>query len=74
MTRESPLNGEARRKPMPKRTQREPIGGWQLDLLLNADRVTTLDARNRALVVSLLARLLLDAAQESGKAVVDDEA
>jgi hypothetical protein len=75
MTREPPSNGEARRrKPMPKRTPRETIGDWQLDLLLNADRVTRLDARNRALVVTLVARLLLEAAQRSGKAVVDDEA
>lgn len=74
MTRELPSNGEARRKSMSKRTPREATGGWQLDLLLNADRVTRLDARNRALVVSLLARLLLEAAQKSGKAVVDDEA
>lgn len=59
---------------MPKRTPRETIVGWQLDLLLSADRVTRLDARSRALVVSLLARLLLEAAQKNGKAVVDDEA
>jgi hypothetical protein len=74
MNREPPSNGEARRKSMPKRTPRETTGGWQLDLLLNAGRVTRLDAKSRAIVVSLLARLLLEAAQKSEKAVVDDEA
>lgn len=59
---------------MPKRTPREAAEGWQLELLLNADRVTKLDARNRKVVVSLLARLLLEAAQKTGKVVVDDEA
>ncbi len=59
---------------MPKRTPREATEGWQLELLLNADRVTKLDARNRTVVVSLLARLLLEAAQKTGKVVVDDEA
>lgn len=74
MTREPPSNGEARRKSMPERPLKETTGGWQLNLLLNADRITRLDARNRALVVSLLARLLLEAAQRTGKAAVDDEA
>ena len=59
---------------MPKRTPREMTGGWQLDLLLDADRVTRLDARSRAVVVSLLARLLLEAAQGTRKAAIDDEA
>lgn len=74
MTPEPPSNGEARRKSMPKRTPRERTRGWQLDLLLNADRVTRLDVRSRAVVVSLLARLLLEAAQGTGKAASDDEA
>ena len=74
MTRHPPWNGEARRKSMPKRTPSEATEGWQLELLLNADRVTKLDARNRTVVVSLLARLLLEAAQKTGKVVVDDEA
>ena len=59
---------------MPKQTPREATSGWQLDLLLNAGWVTKLDAKGRATVVSLLARLLLDAAQKNEKAVVDDEA
>jgi hypothetical protein len=74
MTREPPSNGEARRKSMPKQVPREATEGWQLELLLNADRITKLDARNRAVVVSLLARLLLEAAQKTGKTAVDDEA
>ena len=59
---------------MSKRTPREATEGWQLDLLLNADRVARLDARNRALVVRLLARLLLEAAEKSARAVADDKA
>lgn len=59
---------------MPKRAPREATKGWQLDLLLNADRITKLDARNRAVVVNLLARLLLEAAQATGKGAADDEA
>jgi hypothetical protein len=73
MTREPPSNGQARRKSMPKRA-REATEGWQLNLLLNAARITKLDVRNRAVVVNLLARLLLEAAQETGKAAADDEA
>ena len=74
MTREPPSNGEARRKSMSKRAATEATEGWQLALLLNADRITKLDARNRAVVVSLLARLLLEAAQKTRKAAADDEA
>jgi hypothetical protein len=74
MTRQPPSNGEARRKSMPKRGPSEATEGWQLELLLNADRITKLDARNRMVVVSLLARLLLEAAQKGRKAAVDDEA
>ena len=59
---------------MPKRAPGKTREGWQLELLLHADRITKLDARNRAVVVSLLARLLLEAAQKVGRAVVDDEA
>lgn len=59
---------------MPRRTPRETTAGWQLDLLLDAGPVTNLDAKSRAIVVSLLAGRLLEAAQKSEKAVVDDEA
>ena len=59
---------------MPKRAPKEATEGWQLNLSLNADRVTKLDARNRAVVVNLLARLLLEAAQGTGKGAADDEA
>ena len=58
---------------MPKRARREATEGWQLELLLNADRIRQLDARNRTIVVRLLARLLLEAAQNAEKEV-DDEA
>ena len=73
MTREAPSSGGARRKSMPKRAPREATEGWQLELLLNADRIRQLDARNRTIVVRLLARLLLEAAQNAEKEV-DDEA
>lgn len=73
MTRQAPSNGQARRKSMTKRA-REATEGWQLNLLLNATRITELDARNRAVVVNLLARLLLEAAQKTRKAGADDEA
>jgi hypothetical protein len=59
---------------MRKRAPSEATEGWQLELLLNADRITKLDARNRTVVVSLLARLLLEAAQKSEQVAVDDEA
>ena len=59
---------------MPKQAPREATEGWQLELLLNADRITKLDARNRTVVMSLLARLLLEAAQKGRKVAVDDEA
>jgi hypothetical protein len=74
MTREAPSNGGARRKSMPKRAPREATEAWQLELLLNADRITQLDARSRMIVVSLLARMLLEAAQNPEKEVADDEA
>ncbi len=59
---------------MPKRAPSEATEGWQLELLLNADQITKLDARNRTVVMSLLARLLLEAAQKGRKVAVDDEA
>lgn len=59
---------------MPKRAPREATEAWQLELLLNADRITQLDARSRMIVVSLLARMLLEAAQNPEKEVADDEA
>ena len=59
---------------MPKRAPSEATNGWQLELLLNADRITRLDARSRKVAVNLLARLLLEAARNAGKAVTDDEA
>ena len=59
---------------MPKRAPIEATEGWQLKLLLNADRITKLDTRNRAVVVRLLARLLLEAEQTGRKVAVDDEA
>jgi len=59
---------------MPKRAPIEATEGWQLELLLNADRITKLDARNRAAVVRLLARLLLEATQKGRKVAVNDEA
>lgn len=59
---------------MPKRAPSKTTEGWQLELLLNADRITKLDPRNRTVVVSLLARLLLEAAQKSKKVAADDEA
>jgi len=71
MIREPPLSGENRRKPMPTRTPRKAL---QLELLLNSNRITKLDARSRVVVVRLLARLLLDAVQRKEKAVADDKA
>jgi hypothetical protein len=59
---------------MPKRAPSEATEVRQLELLLNADRITRLDARNRTVVVSLLARLLLHAAQNTEGDVTDDEA
>ena len=59
---------------MPTRIPREAIDGWQLELLLNAERITRLDAKARTVVVNLLARLLLEAAQNAKKTVADDEA
>lgn len=59
---------------MPKRAREDATEGWQLKLLLNADRITKLDARTRTVVVGLLARLLLEAAQSAEKGVAGDEA
>lgn len=71
MTREPPPSGENRRKPMPTRTPRKAL---QLELLLNSSRITKLDARNRAVVVRLLARLLLEAVQRNERGPANDKA
>lgn len=71
MTREPPPSGENRRKPMPTRT---PMKALQLELLLNSSRITKLDARSRVVVVRLLARLLLDAAQRNKRGAANDKA
>jgi len=71
MTREPPPSGENRRKPMPTRAPRKAL---QLELLLNSSQITKLDARSRAVVVKLLARLLLDAARRNERAAADDKA
>jgi hypothetical protein len=46
----------------------------QLQLLPTNDRLVSLDARERAIVVRLLARLLREAVEESEKEVADDDA
>ena len=71
MAREPPPSGENRRKPMPTRTPKKAL---QLELLLNSSRITKLDARSRAVVVRLLARLLLEAAQRNERAAANDKA
>jgi hypothetical protein len=46
----------------------------QLRLLTTNDRLASLNAKDRALVVRLLARLLREAAQGTVKVVADDDA
>jgi hypothetical protein len=57
---------------MPARAPKEPKGALQLDLLLNANRITRLDSSSRSVVVKLLARLLLEAVQNEGAAENDE--
>jgi hypothetical protein len=55
----------------PRTTERRAT---QLQLLTINDRLVSLDAKDRALVVRLLARLLREAAQGTAKVVADDDA
>jgi hypothetical protein len=45
---------------------------WQLELLLNAERINRLDARSRAAVVNLLACMLLEAARADEREVAGE--
>jgi hypothetical protein len=57
---------------MRTRAPRDTREQWQLELLLNAERITQLDPRNRAAVVSLVARMLLEAARAGERKVASE--
>lgn len=74
MAREAPVNGAERRKAMPSQAPKQAREAWQMELLLNANRITMLDAKTRSIVVDLLAQLLLEAAARSQRGEADNEA
>lgn len=74
MTREPPLNGDRRRRPVSKKSPIQTGEALQLTLLIDAERVTTLDPKSRFVVVNLLARLLREAVGKDARVAADDEA
>jgi hypothetical protein len=72
MARKAPVNGAERRATMGTRAPRNTKEQWQLELLLNAERINRLDARSRAAVVNLLACMLLEAARADEREVAGE--